>query len=280
MMKKLIVLAGALLVLTANGVLADLIFWDDGAIRPPIDHLSYKDDTIIIGGMDYYPATSAELKDGGQVYDLQGYHNASITISGGHVSGSVLVSENASLTMSGGLVEAHVTAYLDATVNISGGSIGALTAFDTNGSITMSGGSIEYYLKTEGYSAVAISGGTIGGELQAEYHSTITLDGSNFVVTDLDGKTTKLLSGDALSGLGSFVENGTTDYHTGTITGILANGDVLNNQFEIYNVGSHYTSEGYIQYDPEIIIVPEPATLMLIALGGLALSRRKYRSHA
>jgi len=50
----------------------------------------------------------------------------------------------------------------------------------------------------------------------------------------------------------------------GTLTGTLDNGDPLDNEFYIY-AGSR------------IALVLEPATLSLLALGGLALLRRRRR---
>ena len=46
------------------------------------------------------------------------------------------------------------------------------------------------------------------------------------------------------------------------LTGMLNSGDLLDNDF-------------YIGYDAKIVLAPEPATLLLVGLGGLMFRRRK-----
>jgi len=48
------------------------------------------------------------------------------------------------------------------------------------------------------------------------------------------------------------------------LTGTLLSGDPINNQFRIGN-------------NAKIVLVPEPATIVLLGLGGLALLRRRRR---
>ncbi len=62
-------------------------------------------------------------------------------------------------------------------------------------------------------------------------------------------------------GLGEF-DAGTADWIHGRITGTLLNGDLLDNGFYIYG-------------DSRLVLVPEPATLSLLTLGGLAVFRRR-----
>jgi hypothetical protein len=49
----------------------------------------------------------------------------------------------------------------------------------------------------------------------------------------------------------------------GTLTGILANGDILNNTFSLIHTGA------------DITFIPEPGTILLLGLGGLGVLRKR-----
>jgi len=149
-----------------------------------------------------------------------------------------------------------------------------------NSTIDMTGGFIYYGISALGNSKVSISGGDVW-DIQAVQDSEITISGGIFnsfsayingtiklVGTDFAVDGTPVSAGDKLSDFGTFVENGTQDYYTGTITGTLEDGSSLDNTFFIYNTGD-YAGTG------DIFIVPEPATLTLLGLGGLLFRKRK-----
>jgi hypothetical protein len=84
--------------------------------------------------------------------------------------------------------------------------------------------------------------------LNIQDNSQLTIAGTNFAID------------------GFAVDYGTytaSDYTSGLLTGILANGDLMSNDFGIAN-------------DARITLVPEPTTLILIGIGILCL-RRKNR---
>ena len=141
----------------------------------------------------------------------------------------------------------------------SGGSVLSLHAghFAT---INMTGGTIAGNLEAWNLSTITMSGGSVGGDLYVNFKGFIYLNGTDFDVNGIP-----LGYGDRLSDVGIFTEDGDTDRYTGTITGTLSDGfSSLNNDFEI----SHY---GFGIGIADIIIIPEPATIMFWGLGGIAM---------
>ena len=121
--------------------------------------------------------------------------------------------------------------------------------------VTFSGGSLAYDLSASGRSQVNIRGGSIGNRLIADYDSVITIHGSDFAV---DGQ---------LFGYGeltSMFRLAPTVDPPRQLTGTLLSGDLLDNSF-------------YIGSNASIVLIPEPSTLLLLGLGGVAL-RRKHRA--
>lgn len=152
---------------------------------------------------------------------------------------------------------------------VSGGSVAAIDAFN-NATVTMSGGSISFDLVAHDNATITLSGGSVSETIVALINSTIYLDGTDFEVTDLAGKTTSLSYGDVLSDFGTLaVDHLGHDYYIGNITGTLADGfSTLNNTFYISNSGDPAGTAN-------IVIIPEPCTLLLLGLGGLVLCKRK-----
>lgn len=144
---------------------------------------------------------------------------------------------------------------------VDGGTVDSLYAFN-NSTVTMTGGTITNVLGTYGDGTVTLLGGILNGPLDARENGAIYLNGTGFTVNG-----TALVNGDKLSDFVSLIENGDYDHYTGIIAGTLANGTVLNNAFFIFNTGAHAGTAN-------IYVVPEPATMCLLALGGL-ISRRK-----
>ncbi len=182
-------------------------------------------------------------------YNTANYPGTLVNLVNGGVLTDLWAYNSSTVTMSGGLVGRYLGAWNDSTVTMSGGSVG--------------------YLNVHENATVTVNGGTIGSVLEAYDDGTIYLDGIGFEVTDEDDNTTSLSYGNKLSDFVSLIENGEHDYYFGFITGTLsADGSALNSLFQIFNTGE-YAGTG------DIIIIPEPATLVLLGLGGLLLRKRR-----
>ena len=118
----------------------------------------------------------------------------------------------------------------------------------------MSGGSVGGSLWASETSTTILSGGTIASDFILEQDANLIIDGYGIAVDGIP-----LGPGTITSVLGRHI---TLEPHR-LITGWLANGDVLNNQFKIGDAAL-------------ITIVPEPSAYSLLALGGIFLLLRKW----
>ncbi len=140
-------------------------------------------------------------------------------------------------------------------INILGGSVYLLGCIDSC-QVNISGGSITFVLSSGGSSRVDISGGSIGsigGWLELWEQSMIQIFGYDFAVDGMPfgyGELTSIYGGDPW---------GEPLRH---LTGTLQSGELIDNDF-------------YIGHDARIVLIPEPATLLLLGLGSLALLKKR-----
>ncbi len=235
--------------------------------------------------------TTVNVLSGGSIYQLQGFHDSIVTMSGGSVQ-DLRVHDNSQFTMSNGTVSDYLAAYNSNTVTISGGSVNSLTAYESS-TVTISGGSVGSgpydYLAAANSSTVTISGGSVsavhanqsstvtisGGSVSALYtydSSTVTISGGT-IGTDLrlNDSVELLICGSdfAIDGISfgygsisSMLGGVYSDEAYRTLTGTLVDGSSIDNQFRIGNTA-------------QIVLIPEPTTLLLLGLGGLMLGRKR-----
>lgn len=184
--------------------------------------------------------TFVELKEGGRTTGcLVSHGDSEILVSGGRVDSWLIAEDNSKITVNGGEIKYSVRAYHQSEIVITGGII-------------------NQYLESWGNASVIVSGGRIGSIILAGYKNT------NSTWPDYDTATLTLV-GSNFEINGIHVANGRyymDDYSSGHLKGMLQNGDLLDNDFQIWDGAS-------------IILIPEPTTVSLFALAGLLLRKRK-----
>jgi len=178
------------------------------------------------------------FRDFGSGGFLSARDNSVITISGGGIWSDLSASHTSQITISGGGIGGSLVAYDESQINVSGGVIGVNLMAADNSVVTISGGVIEEDLRAGYNSQVTIFGGSIGVDLEAWHNSQITIFGTAFNY--------------AYGLLPS----------AGTLTGTLSSGETINTNFEIYD-------------DASIVLVPEPATVLLLGFGAVILRKKR-----
>jgi hypothetical protein len=138
-------------------------------------------------------------------------------------------------------------------MNIPGGNSDFLQAHDSS-QLNISGGS--FWASASESSKVNISGGTI--TLSASDSAMGTISGgtiNSLFAGQASGAHTSIIT---LEGSGFNYPYGPISDATGTLTGVLISGDAINADFQIHSNAS-------------IVLVPEPSTLILLAVAVFGL---------
>ncbi len=194
--------------------------------------------------------TSQVTISNGMVSNLMPYNLSQVSFSGGIVQ-FLLSFDTSQVTMSGGYTDG-LGVFNNSELTLSGGTTYALNAFE-NCQVTIKGGKVSYAFEAIQSSHVTMSGGTINNKIVLSDNAELLISGSNFA---LDGNPVGFGKISSVSGGNYWNEP------VRRLTGTLANGDSINNEFQIGNYAS-------------ITLIPEPATLLLLGLGGLFLRKRK-----
>ena len=208
--------------------------------------------------------TSAVGISGGLVNYLYATDSSTVDISGGNVLTGLIAHETSTVNISGGDVLSNLTAYNTSTVDISGGNVCGVGANDSS-TVNISGGSLYYGLSATDSSTVDISGGQV---YQFNAFGTSTVDISGGLVGSLDayGSSTVTFYGYDFRATGGLSLDGDKVLGTGVLSGRWSGPDDTIWAIPIRAHDSGATIS---------LVLPEPATLSLLALGGLAMLRRR-----
>jgi len=206
------------------------------------------------GTIDYfYSEQDSQVSvSGGALIGLHAIGNSRVTVSGGSLS-FLNIHDMGEVVFSGGAIKYNVAASGDGRLEVSGGTINYWLSAEDKSEVIVSGGSIGG-LNGSDSSQIIVSGGLFGKEVGVWDNAVCTINGSDFTVDGTSVGFTELTS---IFGLKLEYE----PYRR--LTGILSNGDLLDNDFRI-------------GHSAKIILIPEPATLLFLGIGGLMLRRRRH----
>ena len=259
--------------LTVSEGQADFTLWDDEELTIDTAH---DHETLTL-----YDYSRAEIVGpSGCVYEVNAYNNSTVDISGGWVSNTLHASGYSTVDISGGWVHQLYNSG-DSTAYVSGGYVNLLCAFNSS-MVDVSGGSVNGDLIAYDSSTVDMTGGYV--ESLCATHSSIVdvFDGSvdllltcSSSMVDMYGGKVDNLRVEESSNMTIYaydfqLGSGLSMNENRVIgTGVLS-GEWLN--------GSNFTTD-ILSNDPTatILIVPEPATFLLIGMGSLAMIRKRRR---
>ena len=162
------------------------------------------------------------------------------------INGDVHVDSGTTVNLvSGGNITGTLSVYDGGRLNVSGGIVqNSLNAWG-NSIVTVTGGNIDGYLQACGASTILYSGGQVQENFEMWGYGRLIVSGKNFAI---DGNPVVF---------GEYTCPGANC--DGLLTGQLISGENFANEFWIH---------GYLS---KLILVPEPATLLFLGFGGMAL---------
>jgi hypothetical protein len=243
------------------GMQTTINWLDEASLSYPYNLEAYEDSRINISGgwlgrsLLAWDRSQVDITNGSISDNLTAFDSSHVDISGGSISWESYATDNSQFDISGGSIGEFLLVDGSSQATISGGSIGTwLRALDT-GQVEVSGGVIGEYLWASEDSQVDVLGGLIVGELRASLDGVMTIHGWDFAV---DGQDV------GYGELSSIFGYGYEDEPFRHLTGTLASFELIDNDFRI-------------GHNAKIVLVPEPGTLLLLGLGGLAVLRKQRK---
>lgn len=255
------------------------VIYDDGNTHEHGLWTQYADITIQDGSQGN--ATTVNLVAANGDYGvlrgtLIAYGISTATVShGATIDGPIITRDKSSFSLrTGGSVHDYIYAHDSSHVDVSAGEVSEWIQAFESAHVSISDGKIDYGVSGAGNSILTISGGHFGCGLSLHDHAWASVYGGSFAETfgdpDLDlhdsSKVSIFGSGFTIDGNG--VAYGDITTHFGTLTGKLRGtslqGQPIDYDFSLPN--------GCV-----LTLVPEPATISLLALGGLAMLKRRHR---
>ncbi len=245
---------------------------------------------ILAGGIvgDVYSYNSSIVNvSGGTVGLLGANDDSTVNISGGWLQGNISssASHTSTVNISGGTIVNSFNAYDTSKVNISGGWLNSYLDARDNSTVNMSDGSVDS-LGVRDISTVNISGGSVYSSLGASQNSSLNISGGHVdwlraydtsTVNITGGNVNELYVDEASKVIFSAEEFILSDGLTWDVDGqtILGTGLLSGRWFGSSDI---WTVDIY-SHDATATItaIPEPCSVLLLGLGGLALRYRKSK---
>lgn len=229
----------------------------NGGVISPGKLNGYNDSKINISGgkagvVNAYDNSQVTMNSG--ISRLYAYDNSQVTMNNCGMS-SLYAYDNSQVTINNGSL-ANLYAFHDSEIALNGVGTRAISGYlnlQNNAQLVMSGGRVNC-LHMEDNSKVIMSGGDV-------YHHSLRIDDSSILA--LDGSSFRIDGVPFTSGeITSILRGSYSDDPYRWLTGTLASGEMINYGFQIGN-------------NAKIVLVPEPTTILLLGLGGLAVFKRK-----
>lgn len=210
-------------------------------------------------------SSSATIFPGGDVNILSLFGGSSLEVMGGSIS-TLGLYETSSADIYSGFIDDFGAAN-SSIVHFYGGGIGQCFHASQESKVYFSGGGTSY-LSAGGSSTINVSGGFIGGwgtygGLFSDDTSTVHISGGEIDYLHALQSSITTFYGYDFELSGGLTLDGNEVLGTGILAGTWNNGATW--EVQIY------------QHDPAatILLVPEPATVLLLGLGGLAFRRKR-----
>lgn len=216
------------------------------------------------------------IAPGADIPDAEAFNSSIINVTGGSIAASL--HDNATMNISGGTVPLAL-ALESSQMNVTGGTVSSLEAQGRH--VNIMGGTIDildansntdFFGANLGSCIVDVTGGTFTSEVNAFNDGILNLRGGQIL-----GASLKAAEGGTLNIYGSGLAaqlldpNAPNGYNLYTLSGQLADGSPLDGvELRVRNDGVTYGHSSF-----NLVAIPEPATALLLTLGGLFAACRR-----
>lgn len=253
--------------------------------------------------LESYLDSTVNFSAGTVLDEVIAFGNSEFNMSGGSVSNNALVTDNAVFNLSNGDVNANAASFTTSTFNMSGGVVDGDLEIQDSSVGNFSGGVVQGSVQSFNNSTLNMTGGTLGGfnPLDARGDSTINFSGGSTIDARAEDNSTfnMIDGGDILSNFAAFESADiyiyAKDFGPNHTAGqVLTLGDLGLDPFASnpnYNgtvLRLTFSDDTYEQFNfrawnngvdiwtgtLNLIAIPEPASLIMLGLGSVALLRR------
>jgi len=226
--------------------------------------------------------TTVNLLPNGSVTWMDVWDTSQINIAGGLIGGSIFgqffAHDDSIVTFSSGVVENAFEIMGNNQTTITGGSIGYNFQSNDYAQASISNTSIGYQVSIQDHSRISIDATTVDGIVESWHDSEVDILGGEMLDNVVARNNSSIdITGGNLHGIIDVYDDavitlygsnfnysyGAITNSTGILTGTLANGNPINNRF-------------YVHDNASIVLVPEPATLLLLGFGAAVLRRKRF----